>query len=48
MLFQSGASSDFRCSGAGGNSDRGLVCFQLGAGLLLAGSWFLAETVTLA
>lgn len=40
MLLQSGAASDFRCSGAGGNSDGGLVCLQLGAGLLLAGSFF--------
>lgn len=43
-MSQSGAASDFHCSGAGGNSDWGLVCLQLGARLLLAGLCFLAET----
>lgn len=39
VLFQNGASYDFCCSGAGGNSDWDLVCLQFGAGLLLAALW---------
>lgn len=41
VLFQSGAASGFSCSGAGCNA-QGLVCWQLGAGLLLAWLCFLA------
>lgn len=41
MLFQSGAAPGFCCSGAEGNA-QGWVCWQLGAGLLLAGLCFSA------